>query len=273
MSMTPTSDALNTIAIQAGLTAQALGHSIHILTETASTNSLGMTLAVSGEPHGTVILAEHQTAGKGRLGRSWVSPPNKNIYCSMILRDPRLQQHLTWIPLATGLALQEAIQKTLGITPSLKWPNDLLIGNKKLAGILCESTSRGHTGGVFIIGFGVNVNAEREDFPADLQSTSTSIFQESNMLCDRNTLLTSIFNYLEKWYDHLASDNIVAVQSAYTAACSTLGIDVRCTLNEAREIHGRATAIGMDGSLQVIPFDQGARQAIEIRSADVTHVR
>lgn len=273
MPMTPTSDALNTASIQADLTTEALGHSIHILTETASTNSLGMTLAASGAPHGTIILAEHQTAGKGRLGRSWVSPPNKNIYCSIILRNPRLQQYLTWIPLATGLALSEGIQKTLGIAPSLKWPNDLLIGNKKLAGILCESSSRGQSGGVFIVGFGVNVNADREDFPAELQATSTSIFQESGHQSNRNILLTSIFNHLEKWYDHLASDNIGAVQSAYTAACSTLGIDVRCTLNESREVHGRATAIGMDGSLQVIPFDQGARQAIEIRSADVTHVR
>ncbi len=273
MLVTPSFDALNATVIQTGLTTQALGQSIHILTETASTNSLGMTLAASDEPDGTVILAEHQTAGKGRLGRSWVSPPNKNIYCSIILRDPRLQQHLSWIPLATGLALQEAIQTTLGIAPSLKWPNDLLIRNKKLAGILCESTSRGPSGGVFIVGFGVNVNAEREDFPAALQATATSILQESGMPFNRNILLTFIFNHLEKWYDHLASDNIIAVQSAYTAACSTLGIDVRCTLNESREIHGRATAIGRDGSLQVIPFEQGARQVIEIRSADVTHVR
>ncbi len=273
MLVTPSFDALNAEAIRVGLTTQTLWHAIHILTETASTNSLGITLAASGAPHGTIILAEHQTSGKGRLGRSWVSPANKNIYCSIILRDPRLKQHLTWIPLATGLALFEAIQNTQDLAPSLKWPNDLLIRNKKLAGILCESTSRGQSASGLIVGFGVNVNAVQDDFPPDLQATSTSILQESGHPCNRNILLTSIFNHLERWYDHLASDNIVMIQSAYTEACSTLGIDVRCTLNESGEIYGRATGIGMDGSLQVIPFEQGVRQAIEIRSADITHVR
>lgn len=273
MSVQPKSDALNKAMIQTGLETQTLGQSIHIVTETPSTNTLAMTLAESGEPHGTVILAEHQTAGKGRLGRIWASPPNKNIYCSIILREPRLQKHLTWIPLATGLALSEAIQKTQTIIPSLKWPNDILVRNKKLGGILCESTSRGQSSSVLIVGFGVNVNAEPEDFPVDIQAASTSILQESGQLCHRNTLIASMFNHLGKWYDQLASDNIEVVKATYSAACSTLGMDVRCTLNESREIHGHATAIGNDGSLQVIPFEQRAKQTIEIHSADVTHVR
>jgi len=267
------SDALNAGVIQSGLKTQALGRTVHILTETPSTNTLGLRLATSGEPHGTVILAEHQTAGKGRLGRFWASPPNKNIYCSVILRDPRLQQHMTWVPLVTGLAISEAIQTEQSIKPSLKWPNDLLIGNKKLGGILCESTSRGNIPSVLIVGFGVNVNAILDDFPENLQPTSTSLLQESGQPCNRNTLLTCMFNQLERWYDLLALNNIDAVHSAYAAECSTLGLDVRCTLTGTREIHGRATAIGLDGSLHVTPFEQGAKKTIEIRSADVTHVR
>jgi len=267
------SDALNAGVIQSRLTTQALGRTLHILTEIPSTNTLGLTLAASGEPHGTVILAEHQTAGKGRLGRSWASPPNKNIYCSVILRDPRLQQHLTWVPLVTGLAISEAIQTEQLIKPSLKWPNDLLIGNKKLGGILCESISRGNTPNLLIIGFGININASIDDFPEDLQPTSTSLLQESGQPCNRNTLLACMFNNLERWYDQLASNNIDAVHSAYADECSTLGLDVRCTLTGTREIHGRATAIGIDGSLHVTPFQQGAKKTIEIRSADVTHVR
>jgi len=273
MPVQPTADALQATVIQAKLTTQSLGQSIHILTETPSTNSLGMTLAESGESHGTVILAEHQTSGKGRLGRSWVSPPNKNIYCSVILRDPRLQKYLTWIPLATGVALSEAIQKEHSITTSLKWPNDLLIDQKKLGGILCESTSRGKSTGVLIVGFGVNVNANQEDFPTDLQHTSTSLLQESGQPCHRNPLIASMFNHLERWYDQLASHNIEAIRSAYSAVCSTLGMDVCCMVNDRQEIHGLATAIGVDGSLQVIPFTPGAKKTIDIHSADVTHVR
>jgi len=267
------SDALNAGVIQAGLRTQALGRRVHILTETPSTNTLGLTLAASGEPHGTAILAEHQTAGKGRLGRIWASPANKNIYCSIILRDPRLQQHMTWIPLVTGLAISEAIQTEQSIKPSLKWPNDLLIGNKKLGGILGESTSRGNSPSVLIIGFGVNVNAALNDFSEDLQPISTSLFQESGHPCNRNTLLASILNNLERWYDQLASNNIDAVHSAYVTDCSTLGLEVRCTLTGTREIHGRATAIGIDGSLHITPFELGAKKTIEVRSADVTHVR
>ena len=267
------SDALNSGVIKSGLRTQALGHSLHILTETPSTNTLGLTLAESGEPHGTVILAEHQTAGKGRLGRSWVSPPNKNIYCSVILRDSRLQQHATWVPLVTGLALSEAIQTEQSITPSLKWPNDLLIGNKKLGGILCESTSRGNSPGVLIVGFGINVNTRQDEFPTNLQATTTSLFQESGQTGNRNTLLACMFNQLERWYDQLDSGNIDVVHSAYAAVCSTLGLHVRCILTGTREIEGRATAIGKDGSLQVIPFEQGAKKPIEVRSADVIHIR
>lgn len=267
------SDALNAGIIQAGLQTEGLGRTLHILTETPSTNTLGVTLANSGEPHGTVILAEHQTAGKGRLGRSWISPPNKNIFCSIILKDPRLQPYVTWIPLATGLAISEAIQSVQSIGSSLKWPNDLLINNKKLCGILCEGTSGTQTSGTWIVGFGINVNSTKDDFPPELQPTLTSLALETQEFWNRNTLLAFIFNILEKWYDQLASGNIDAIQAAYTTACSTVGIDVRCTLTGTQEIHGRAIAIGKDGSLQIIPFTEGAKKAIEVRSADVTHLR
>ena len=110
MLVQPTSDVINAESIQAGLSTQSLGKKLHILTKTPSTNLVGLSLADSGEPHGSVILAEHQTAGKGRLDRSWISPPNKNIYCSVILKKPGLQEHLSWVPLVTGLAIAEAIQ-------------------------------------------------------------------------------------------------------------------------------------------------------------------
>ena len=273
MLVQPKSDALNTGVIQAGLNTQHLGQSLHIVTETSSTNTLGLTLAESGEPHGTVILAEHQTAGKGRLGRAWSSPPHKNVYCSLIWRDPRLQPHLSWIPLATGLALIKAIEEDQNILPSLKWPNDLLIGNKKLGGILCESTSRGQSTGVVIVGFGINVNAKQEDFPQELQESSTSLSLEKQGDCNRNKLLIRIFNHLEMWYDLLALNHLDELHAAYSAACSTLGRDVRCVLTGTKDIQGQATAIGKRGSLQVASLEKGSKKIIEVHSADVIHVR
>ena len=269
----PTSDSLNFEVIQSGLCTESLGKNLHILTKTPSTNLLGLTLADSDEPHGTVILAEHQTAGKGRLGRSWVSSPNKNIYCSVILKRPGLKEHLPWVPLVTGLAIAEAIQTKHSTTLSLKWPNDLLVGDKKLGGILCEGTTRKGEASALIVGFGVNVNSTSEDFPPDLHTISTSLYQESRRLCNRNSLLSSILNNLEKWYGQLAMHDLDGIHSAYSASCSTLGTDVCCTLTGSPDINGRATEIGKDGSLWVTPFEAGAKKTIVVYSADVTHIR
>ncbi len=273
MLVQPTSDALNVEVIQSALCTQSLGKIIHILTKTPSTNSLGLTLADSGEPHGTVILAEHQTAGKGRLDRAWVSPPNKNIYCSVILKNPDLQEYLPWVPLVTGLAIAEAIQINHSTTLSLKWPNDLLVADKKLGGILCQGITRKGNAPALIVGFGVNVNSTSEDLPPELHDISTSLYQESGQFCNRNSLLSGIFNNLEKWYERLARHDLDVIHSAYSASCSTLGTDVCCTLTGSHHVNGRATEIGKDGSLQVTPFEAGAKKNIVLHSADVTHIR
>ena len=269
----PTSDPLDSEDIQSGLCTKYLGKTLHVLTKTLSTNLLGLTLESSGEPHGTVIIADHQTAGKGRLGRSWISPPNKNIYCSVILKNPRFQKYLSWVPLVTGLAIAEAIQKNYSTALSLKWPNDLLLGDKKLGGILCQGTTRKRDSSALIVGFGVNVNSTSEDFPLELHATSTSLYQESGRFCNRNSLLASILNNLEKWYEQLAMHDLDGIHSAYSASCSTLGTDVYCTLTGSHDVKGRATEIGKDGSLYVTPFEAGAKKTIVVHSADVAHIR
>ena len=269
----PTSDALNVEAIQSRLRTQSIGKILHVLVKTPSTNLVGLSLADSGEPHGSVILAEHQTAGKGRLDRSWISPPNKNIYCSVILKKPGLQEHLSWVPLVTGLAIAEAIQMNHSTTLSLKWPNDLLVRDKKLGGILCQGTIRKGDASALVVGFGINVNSTSEDFPPELHNISTSLYQESGRFCNRNSLLSSILNNLEKWYKQLAMHELDVIHSAYSASCSTLGTDVCCTLTESHDVNGRAIEIGKDGSLQIAPFEAGAKKNIILHSADITHIR
>ena len=113
------------------LTTRRLGRSLHLFEELASTNATAFTLAGSGATHGTAVLAETQTAGKGRLGRHWISPPHLNLYCSVILKEPTISRHVSWIPLVTGLALAEATRRYCDIEISLKWPNDLLYVEKK----------------------------------------------------------------------------------------------------------------------------------------------
>ena len=264
---------INFEIIQSGLGTKSLGKNLHILAKTPSTNLLGLTLADSGEPHGTAIIAEHQTAGKGRLERSWVSPPNKNIYCSVILKQPELEKYLPWIPLITGLAIAEAIETNHSTALSLKWPNDLLVQDKKLGGILCQGTTRKNDISALIVGFGINVNSVPEDFPHELRTILTSLYQESGRFCNRNFLLSSILNNLEKWYEKLAMKNLNEIHLAYSASCTTLGKDVCCTLTGSRNINGRATEIGKDGSLLITPFEARTKKTVAVHSADVKHIR
>src|SRR6185436_18214620 len=157
---------LTTEAIAPLLRSATYGRTLHILPVTASTNSEAMALAQRGAADGTVVLAEEQTAGKGRLGRRWHSPPGENLYCSIIMRHQTgvsgLSSWLSWVPLQSALAVAQAIQKAAALTPQLKWPNDILIGSRKLGGLLCESGPAGPSGTCVVVGIGLNVNSRPE---------------------------------------------------------------------------------------------------------------
>ncbi len=264
---------LEAARIEQRLTTRSLGRPLHLFAELASTNATAFTLAGSGAPHGTGVLAETQTAGKGRLGRQWTSPPHLNIYCSLILTDPKLSRHATWIPLVTGLALVEAAHRACDIEISLKWPNDLLYIEKKIGGILCESTSQGSRIATCVVGFGLNVNCRETDFPEELRPLATSCHQATRQFHDRNDLIADIFNQLENWYDCLISEQFEHVRKSYETSCVTLGREVEITCLTGQTIHGTATNIGQDGALLVSTMREGKRHNLAIRSGDVSHLR
>lgn len=264
---------LEAASIQPRLTTRSLGRPFHLFTELASTNATAFTLAGSGAAHGTAVLAEAQTTGKGRLGRQWVSPPHLNIYCSLILKDPELSRHASWIPLVTGLALAEATRRACGITISLKWPNDLLYMEKKIGGILCESASRNSQVSTCIVGFGLNVNCRETDFPDELRALATSCLQATRQSHDRNTLIAEMFNELESWYDCVESEQFKHVRTSYETACVTLGREVEIACLTGQTIRGTATNIGNDGALLVSTMREGKNHTLEIRAGDVQHLR
>ena len=264
---------LETESIQQRLTTRSLGRPLHLFAELASTNATAFTLAGSGAAHGTAVLAEAQTAGKGRLGREWLSPPHLNIYCSLILKDPKLSRHVSWIPLVTGLALAEATRRACGIEISLKWPNDLLYVEKKIGGILCESASRGPQVSTCVVGFGMNVNGRETDFPEKLRSLATSCHQATRQFHDRNGLIADMFNRLESWYDCVESEQFEHVRKSYEGACVTLGRKVEIACLTGQTIRGTATNIGNDGTLMVSTVRDGKSHTLEIRSGDVNHLR
>ena len=231
--------------------------------------------------HGTVVAADSQTAGRGRLSRTWFSPPSTNLYCSVILRTARpperLTEWLSWLPLVTALAAAEAIEQVSSIHVSVKWPNDLLISERKVGGILCESGTGTRSGPFQIIGIGINVNGDHDDWPADLRNSATSIWQERKIIVDRNRLLAQLLLELEQCLDELTLHGMNRLASAYYQRCSTIGHTVRATLGNGDIVLGLAEGIGQDGSLRVqlqtTQPGSGSPEIISLRVADIIHVR
>ncbi len=264
---------LKTTDVQHGLTTRCLGRPLHLFETLTSTSATAFSLARSGAGHGTAVLAESQTAGVGRLGRQWVSPPRLNLACSVVLTAPALLAHASWIPLVTGLALVEATHQASGLALSLKWPNDLLCADKKTGGVLCESASYGNRLPVCVMGFGINVNARLTDFPQALRSLATSLREETQRDHDRNALLATMLNRLEYWYDCMESGSFDHIRQAYAASCGTLGRDVRVACLNGQPIRGTAVDIGHDGALLVTTRQGNHPRTVAIRSANVDHLR
>ena len=252
---------------------------------TASTNADALTyLHQHSNPaslHGMAILAEQQTAGRGRRGRIWHSPAQGNIYCSVIMvQRAGSSQHgffLSWIPLFSALAVADCLSDHSGVAVSVKWPNDLLIGDKKLGGILCEQTSVAENTAAIVIGIGLNVNAGRESFPRELRRGATSLALECGRTLDRAMILADLFYRLEQRMDRLGLEGPAGMIDEFTLRCATLGKRVQVTLEPQGVVQGLAESIGPDGCLCLRPL-MGTSAAdpgllMEIRSADVVHLR
>ena len=258
-----------------------VGRRIELFDCLPSTNREAVQLAQADVEHGTVVVAESQTAGRGRLSRTWFSPPGINLYCSIILRTARpperLTEWLSWLPLVSALAAAEAIEQVSSIHVSVKWPNDLLISERKVGGILCESGAGSRSDPFQIIGIGINVNGGQDDWPADLRDSATSIRQERKILVDRNRLLAQLLLELEHCLDELAVHGTSRLALAYHQRCSTIGITVRATLAGGEVIVGLAEGIGQDGSLRIRPQTahphSGTPEIVTLRVADIIHVR
>ena len=267
--------------IHSTLSTRWLGRRIELFDSLPSTNREAAQLAQAEVEHGTVVIADSQTAGRGRLSRTWFSPPGANLYCSMILRTirppERLTEWLSWLPLISALAAAEAIEQVSSAHVSVKWPNDLLIAERKVGGILCESATGTGSDPFQIIGIGINVNIDRDDWPADLRDSATSIWQERNIVVDRNRLLAQLLLELEQCLDELTIHGTSRLALAYHQRCSTIGHRVQATLANEDILVGLAEGIGQDGSLRVQPQathpGSGTPDVVHLRVADIMHVR
>lgn len=267
--------------IRSTLSTAHIGRQLFLHRELPSTNGEAMALAQTGAEHGTVVVAEAQTAGRGRLARTWFSPAGMNLYVSIVVRprDPHLPyaEWLSWVPLTTALAAGEATYTVAGVALRLKWPNDLLLNDRKVGGILCESGSDRDRQPFVVIGLGLNVNVPPDSFPAELRDIAGSLIERTRRPIDRNRLLAQLLRDLEEALDELSTQGQQRLLHEYTARCATIGRTVRVHLGEGREIVGVAHAIGRDGALHMLPSFPATRPGqpaiVEVRAADVVHLR
>jgi BirA family biotin operon repressor/biotin-[acetyl-CoA-carboxylase] ligase len=245
--------------------------------ETGSTNADLMRLARDGAPAGTVLVADHQTAGRGRADRTWTAPPGSSLLVSVLLRPA--PAHASLSGMATGVAAADAIAHTCGVAVRLKWPNDLVwpghgdTGDRKVGGILAEADWSDPERPAVVVGLGLNVNWPA--FPEELQAIATSLNHITGHDVDRESLLVAILERLDTWCAHDGDDSDsdsaddVDVIDAVRARSATLGTHVRVQLaNEA--IDGDAVEITDDGHL-VLVMNGGERRTIT--SGDVVHLR
>jgi len=274
--MAPDADtALSPHKIQALLRTETLGRTLHVFENVDSTNRAALVLAGAETPDGTVVIAETQTAGRGRLGRVWHSPSGDNLYCSILLRGVRASEHLSawlcWLPLVTGSGVLSAIRTATGLEPVLKWPNDVLVRDRKVAGVLCETAGVGTACAWVVVGIGVNVNTLRDQFPSELSESATSLASELGRRLSRVELLATMLKELESRYAEITSTIPLSITQEYTALCSTLGRLVRVSLSSGEVIEGVADSLTTAGALSVIQADTGRSR--RIHAGDVVHVR
>ncbi|HTL59218.1 MAG TPA: biotin--[acetyl-CoA-carboxylase] ligase [Candidatus Limnocylindrales bacterium] len=227
-----------------------VGRDIRVFEETTSTNDVIEKLARDGVKEGAVVFAEAQTKGRGRLGRKWMSPSKKGLWFSILLRPGLRPLAATQLTIAAATALRRAIAAQSGLHPEIKWPNDILVNGRKVAGILTELNAELDRVKYVIVGVGVDVNLNAGDFPSDLRRLATSLKAEAGKPISRADLAIAILRELDKDYARVLSGGFAAVADEWEAHCTTLGHEVVIRTGQ-REIRGQAEALGEEGALLV----------------------
>lgn len=250
--------------------ADGLALDLRVVAETRSTNADVVAAAHAGAPEGTVLVAESQVAGRGRLDRAWVAPPRSGLTFSILLRPPFDAAAWSWLPLLAGLAVAEPIERLGGLDVGLKWPNDVVVGDlrsgeRKLAGILAERSAD-----MVVIGIGINVSLRADERPVE---GATSLALEGSQLTDRDPLLRAVLRGLVEGYAALVDAGgdaqAAGLRAAYAQACTTIGREVRIEQPGGEPLLGRASGLDATGRL-LVQTESGERA---VAAGDVVHLR
>jgi BirA family biotin operon repressor/biotin-[acetyl-CoA-carboxylase] ligase len=278
--------ALRRAAVRPG----GLWRTIEVVESTGSTNADLLARALDGEPEGTVLVTEHQRAGRGRMGRTWITPPHAALTFSLLVRPERVPPaRRGWLPLLTGVAVAEAITAVTDVKATLKWPNDVLAeaghpGSGKLAGILAEAA-----GDAIVVGIGLNVSTEAAELPGRgpgaLPAASLLTAGARPGTLDRTPLLLAILDAFERrylaWHEAAGDPQASGVRAEYVRKSGTIGRPVRAELPGGQALSGPAVGVDADGRLLVrsssgagSPGSAGsAGSVVPVAAADIVHLR
>jgi BirA family transcriptional regulator, biotin operon repressor / biotin---[acetyl-CoA-carboxylase] ligase len=267
----PSRPPLDPLALRAALTGPgSMWRTVEVLAAAPSTNRLVADRARAGAAGGLVVVTEHQTAGRGRLDRVWVTPARAALTFSFLLTPRDLpSDRWTWLPLLAGLAVRDGVRRAGGPACTLKWPNDVLVGDAKVAGILVERVDRPAGATAVVVGVGVNVSTTRDELPVP---TATSLALEDAGHVDRGNLLVAVLGAFAAGYAGWVAageDGVRALRAAYLDACDTIGRPVTVAIPGGQELAGEAVGVDEHGRLRVATAD-GVRV---LGAGDVVHVR
>ncbi|MDO5535410.1 MAG: biotin--[acetyl-CoA-carboxylase] ligase [Propionibacteriaceae bacterium] len=245
------------LAVSGGLWQQ-----VEVVESTGSTNADLGVRAREGAPPGVVLASGHQSSGRGRLARSWEAPPNTSIACSVLVAPTRPLAEWGWLPLLVGMAVTDGVRASTGLDARLKWPNDVLVRDRKLCGILCESVGDADAPRA-ILGFGLNVNLRADQLPVP---TATSTRLEGSDV-EATAILAAVLRSLETWF--VAWDEGEDVAEAYRRRCDTIGREVTVRVAGGDPVAGTAVGVDASGGI-VVATASGERTFV---AGDVEHLR
>jgi BirA family biotin operon repressor/biotin-[acetyl-CoA-carboxylase] ligase len=245
--------------VKKGLKTKFMGKDIHYFKEVDSTNDVAKYLAENGAEGGTVVVAEIQNRGKGRRGKTWISPPG-GVWMSIILRPDIPPSKAPQLTLVTGVAVAETLKKELKLDVGIKWPNDILIGNKKVCGILTEVNASINKVNYVVVGIGIDMNVDVPLFPPDLQKGATSLKNELDTEINGAILVQKFLLNLEKLYNQFTDGKFPDILNEWRFLSKTIGnkVEVR---TRGKTIRGDAVGINKDGIL-ILELDDGSLRKI-----------
>jgi len=269
-------DELSEGQIKTALTTRAFGCNLVVLSSTGSTNDVAKGLAARGASEGTVVVADRQTAGRGRMGRRWLAPPGTCLLCSILFRPDLPPAQAQWLTMLCALATADAVEEVARLRVALKWPNDLIIESRipnpesriwrKLGGILTETEVTGERLEFVVIGIGINVNVPPDVLPT-LAPDATSVLAEIGQPVDRVALLATFLDGVERRYESLRTGE--SPYREWAARLGTLGQPVEATVFE-EVVTGRAESVDEDGALLLRTSDGALHRLV---AGDVTLAR